>query len=435
MCTLDGPSVLIAGGLVLGASRPCLHKPRDASLRLAWLFPSVRGTKPRPSAKCQNRNRHEDMLAMQRRSSVFASKLMASVLIALAFSSVSAQLPFGKTMEGSDQLEAFITVKCNAEHEPCRHTVDSHKIYKHTYNGFPDHRLAIGPHAYFQLAISPGGMQAGLSANYSVLLHQGGPSTAADTAIGKVLNVQGKSSLVTYGCKSNLFSSPKIFVTILCTAQAESQKSGRGQEGGEEAAGGQPSGCPKSYDLSFALKKAIVPAGTSSMHVVPAGLPVVLAVPVQADAADPSSPYDITVRLESTYPESAGVSLAFLHNEQTCSTHLDEALSNQAAAGWPVLDQIFQRVQAAHGDTSFHFIAVRSNSTKRTLIRLATTITGVSGHEELEVLDTADEQMLRRMLIGNRLFARGAFMEALVAIQSAQVLMPTSSAATLKPNP
>jgi hypothetical protein len=31
MCTLDGPSVLIAGGLVLGASRPRLHNvPRHA---------------------------------------------------------------------------------------------------------------------------------------------------------------------------------------------------------------------------------------------------------------------------------------------------------------------------------------------------------------------------------------------------------------------
>ena len=56
----------------------------------------------------------------------------------------------------------------------------------------------------------------GSTGNYSVLLHQGGYSSRQDTAIGKTIDVQGKSNLVTYGCKEDLFASPLVYIIILC---------------------------------------------------------------------------------------------------------------------------------------------------------------------------------------------------------------------------
>jgi len=89
------------------------------------------------------------------------------VLIMLA-ACAHAQFPFGSTMEGSEQLEAYIGVQCAGTHEPCRHVVDVRSLYKHTHPGFPDQRLALGPHAYISLSIAAKDAQG----NYSVLLHQ-----------------------------------------------------------------------------------------------------------------------------------------------------------------------------------------------------------------------------------------------------------------------
>ena len=79
-----------------------------------------------------------------------------------------AQFPFGSTMEGSEQLEAYIGVQCEASHEPCRHVVDVRSLYKHTHPNFPDERLALGPHSYISLSIAA----QDANGSYTVLLHQ-----------------------------------------------------------------------------------------------------------------------------------------------------------------------------------------------------------------------------------------------------------------------
>ena len=202
--------------------------------------------------------------------------------------------------------QAYIGVECTGPPDAaCQHTVDVRSIYKHTHQGFPDHRLALGPHSYLQLAISPAGQGGGVAAKYSVMLHQGGYATTAETAIGVAMHADGKTNLVTYSCRADLFASPNLFVTILC----------------EHSAGGPA--CARAYDLSFALKKSIIPAGLSgegatSAHLLPAATAVVLSLPVQAEAVDPLSPYDISLEVESTYPESANVSMGFLHHQALC---------------------------------------------------------------------------------------------------------------------
>jgi len=336
-----------------------------------------------------------------------------------------AGLPFGNAMEGSEQLEASVTVDCAARHEPCQKAVDVRSIYKHTHPDFPDHRLALGPHAYVSLSVFPGGAVEA-PRNYSVLLHQGGYSTSQESAIAKAINVQGRANIATHGCSTNLFDAKFVYVTILC-AESPAPVDAAGADGG-----GEQSRCAASYDLSFALKKAVVAPNTVSTHLVPPLVPVVLALPVQADGLDPLSPYDISLEVESTYPQHAAISLGFLHTTIMCSENVEEALSNQAAAGWPQLHRIFQRVQAPHADTSMYFIAVRSNATKRTLVRLLLKVSTVSGARELDAQDEMEHQYLRRMLIGDRCFARGSFLEALFAFQSAQQLLPDRAAAPAK---
>jgi hypothetical protein len=251
---------------------------------------------------------------------------------------------------------------------------------------------------------------------------QGNYSTTPETAIGVVANVQGRSQLVTYGCRGNLFASPRVFITILC-----------GESAGEERAAADAADveCAKQYDLSFALKKAIIMPGTST-HLVPPQTPVVLAFPVLADAPDPLSPYDVSIKVESTYPEGAVASLGFLHGAAQCSEHVEQALHNQAAAAWPPSHQIFQRVRAEHGDMSMFFVAVRCNATKRALVRLALEVSPVSGSRERELADSAEERYLRRTLIGDRCFARGAFLQAHLAFQNAAKLLPDKAAAAAK---
>ena len=337
--------------------------------------------------------------------------------VLLLAAGVNAQFPFGSTMEGSEQLEAYIGVECADPRHPCRHAVDVRRIYRHTHPNFPDYRLALGPHAYISLSVSAKGAEG----NYSVLLHQGNYSTEPKTAIGLAANVQGKSQIVTYGCQSNIFALPRIFITILCV-----------QPDDVPAGHATASSCAKQYDLSFAIKKSVMTPGAASTHLVPPETPVVLAFPVQADGSDPLSPYDVSIKVESTFPENSAVSLGFLHGARQCSEHLDEALHNQAAAGWPPSQQIFQRVPAEHGDTTMFFVAVRSNSTKRALVRLSLEVAPVSGSRERELADSDEDRYLRRTLIGDRCFARGAFLEALMALQSAGKVLPDSAAARAK---
>lgn len=78
------------------------------------------------------------------------------------------------------------------------------------------------------------------------------------------------------------------------------------------------------------------------------------------------------------------------------------------------------------------FVAVRTNATKRALVRLRLEIAAVSGSQERELADDEEERYLRRTLIGDRCFARGAFLEALMAFQSAAKILPDSAAAPAK---
>ena len=349
---------------------------------------------------------------------------VAALLIATG--RAAAQFPFGNAMEGSEQLEAYITVQCAAG-KACQQAMDVRSIYKHTHSGFPDYRLALGPHSYIQLAITPA---TGAKGNYSLLLHQGAYSTNASTAVGKAINVEGKSNLVTYGCQADLFASPKLYLTFLCDATQEEDGALRDHGGTQGSGGGTV--CAKHYDLSFAIKKSILTPGTATTHLVPPLLPVILALPVQADSSDPQLPYDLSIKVESTFPENTYVSLGFLHDPKVCRSELEEALSNQAAAGWPETQQLFQRLLAPHGDTTMFFIAVRSNSTKRALVRLSYTLAAVEGGEEHDPHDADEDLYLRRTLIGDRCFARGSFLEASIAFQGALALFPDRAAAAAK---
>lgn len=247
---------------------------------------------------------------------------------------------------------------------------------------------------------------------------QGNFSTTRETAIGVAADVEGRSQLVTYGCRGNLFASPRVFITILCGESAGGERTGEAE-------------CANKYDLSFALKKAVIMPGRST-HLVPPQTPVVLAFPVLADAPDPLSPYDVSIKVESTYPEGSEASLGFLHGAAQCSSHLEQALHNQAAAGWPPSHRIFQRVTAEHGDVTMFFVAVRSNATKRALVRLALEVSAVSGSPERDLADSPEQRYLRRTLIGDRCFARGAFLQAHMAFQGAALLVPDKAAAAAK---
>jgi len=65
-------------------------------------------------------------------------------------------------------------------------------------------------------------------------------------------------------------------------------------------------------------------------------------------------------------------------------------------------------------------------------LRLSLKVATVSGARELDVEDESEHQYLRRMLIGDRNFARGSFLEAHIAFQSAQQLLPDRAAAPAK---
>ena len=110
-------------------------------------------------------------------------------------------------------------------------------------------------------------------------------------------------------------------------------------------------------------------------------------------------------------------------------------MDNQARAGWPATTRIFQRVGAdvtPPGDTTFFFVVLRANTSKRALVRLRLSVQAVAGDSERESNDDLEAAYLRRVLIGDRTFARGSFWEALQAFQSAQALLPTRAAAAAK---
>ncbi len=68
----------------------------------------------------------------------------------------------------------------------------------------------------------------------------------------------------------------------------------------------------------------------------------------------------------------------------------------------------------------------------RAQLRLSLKVATVSGARELDVQDESEHQYLRRTLIGDRNFARGSFLEAHLAFQSAQQLLPDRAAARAK---
>lgn len=160
---------------------------------------------------------------------------------------VRAQFPFGKAMEGSEQLEAYVGIECGATadaYAPCEHAVDVRHIYKHTHTGkvngialkriyyrkylcqirndsiliFYNRLSRPPPGAWSPLLYSalhqpcshcelfspsaPGGNKFSKNMLFSIMCYrncyvadlrenmQGSYSTNAETAIGKAINVQ-----------------------------------------------------------------------------------------------------------------------------------------------------------------------------------------------------------------------------------------------------